>query len=204
MKNMNLWHLFGLLLIGWGVYQCFFALPLPPHLAAGGNFQFLTNCGVFLSLVYAVLNNLGIRLTRLYYLVGSLELEITVAYWYFITFAAGLLNTDDYQVLLLNDCSFHLFPFVYVMGCYPRRQVSFGEQLGLSALGFGGYWAYIEYLHHYVGAIYPYPFMRGALLSSRLTYIVVFFAVGLGFYPLDQVKRRFQIGHSGGGGKKTV
>lgn len=184
----KLWDILGVAACGWGVYQCFVALPLPEHLKNGGNFQFLTNCGVFVLLLYAIYNLIGLpQLKRFHTLVAALEFEITVAYWYFKFFSPGLINTDSYTIKLIDDLLFHLFPYIYILG---KRvpPVSFRQFATIAAVGFLGYWAYIEYLVAFCDAIYPYPFLRGQPLLVRAWNIAVFYVVGLIQYVVEKLK----------------
>lgn len=185
---VKVWDILGVAACGWGVYQCFFALPLPEHLKNGGNFQFLTNCGVFVLLLYAVYNLLGLpQLRKFHALVAALEFEITVAYWYFIFFSPGLINTDSYTIRLIDDLLFHLFPYIYILG---KRvpSVSFKQFAAIAAAGFFGYWAYVEYLVAYCDAIYPYPFLRGQPLVDRAKHFAIFYVVGLIQWVVETLK----------------
>lgn len=186
--NSKLWDLFGVAVCGWGVYQCFFALPLPEHLSKGTNFQFLTSTGVFCLFVYAGLNLNGINLTWLHYLVGSLEFQITVAYWYYRWFNPQLINSDYYKPSLLDDLLYHGLPYLYIIG---KRvpMISFKNNAVISGAGLLVYIVYVEYLVHVRGAIYPYPVLRNASQLGLFTHYLTYYIVGLGNQAVEYLLR---------------
>lgn len=174
-----IWDLFFLVLLGTGLHESL-ALPLPPHLLKGGNWQFLTHVSLLLTIIYVVLNLFNVNRTLLknfHHLVANLEFLVTVAYWGMIYFRPLLLNGDSFAVSRMLDFKIHLFPYVYML-LDRKGSISFKRSVLFSAVALSLYWGYVEYLYwNHSGdgvTTFTYPFMQNGL---RPAWMFGFFAV---------------------------
>lgn len=168
-------------------------LPLPPHLASGGWWQFLTNVALFFTCI-AVGTRIAIDVVRkklwCYDQLDSmvtvamlacahLELAVTVAYWAMLWVFPYQLNVDSFEVSLLLDLKIHLFPYIFLtIDASWHRYRSRRASIVAAEAVLVGYWAVIEaHMWRCRGdgvTKFPYPFLSSAGLAKRLVLLVLF------------------------------
>lgn len=173
-----------------GLYETA-SLPLPPHLAAGGPWQFLTNVSLLITCAVATLRiavdilwhkragysqfNRLIKLAMLACV--HLEFVVTGAYWFMIMAFPSLLNGDSFDVSWLLDFKIHLFPYVFLLadtlyhGYYDRYSIVVTEAF------LAVYWTAIEvhmWVHRDQEILFPYPFLNDKYPWERLMLLLVF------------------------------
>jgi hypothetical protein len=161
------------------------ALPLPPHLGAGGQLQFLTNAALLAACVILT-TSLWWRskwLATVALVVCNVELVVTAAYWGLMLFFPHWLNQGAFDVLVLLDLEIHLMPYVALTMQVQRHAMPLWTKSTLyTAAALAAYWTYIEYLVQSKGIRYPYPFLNGAPPITRLAWMAAFITVASGNY----------------------
>ena len=98
-------------------------LELPPQLANGGHYQFLTNIALLLSTIYSFVNILyhqtsinGIKPLKIHMSAICLSLNVVVSlvYWSLKLFIPHLIAEMDASVPLLVDIKIHMMPLLTV------------------------------------------------------------------------------------------
>lgn len=181
--------IFFLVLLTSGLQESI-ALPLPPHLIKGGNWQFLTHISLLLTIIYVGLNLFSINrklLKNFHHLCANLEFLVTVAYWGMKFFYPQMLNGDSFAVSLGLDLKIHLFPYIYML-LDGKDHISFKRSAMFSAVAISLYWGYVEYLYWCNSgdgvSRFSYPFMGNGL---RPQWMFGFFAVSTVNWIVEQV-----------------
>lgn len=166
----------GFLLMLSGLHETM-SLPLPDKLAKGGNYQFLTNISLFVTIVFFVMKWIyGIKRLGLFYrTIFDIEFLVTTTYWTLILFFPDLLNSDSFAVSLSLDLKIHFLPYALLLllardspKCDLKRNIVF-------TVGFiGVYWAGLEVFVQTTGSIYPYPFLNNSTVQKRLGWMIIF------------------------------
>lgn len=164
------------------------ALPLPPHLEKGGNWQFLTNLASLMTCLYLTLELfLDFRQvlkapgksyfhfrelsTRFGVAVGNIEFLVSITYWSLIFFFPYLLNSDSFDVCWRLDFEIHLFPLVYINFrryiveiSRERPSIEIIKNFKCTFALLSLYWTFIEVMtliNSKDGVTkFPYPFMN--------------------------------------------
>lgn len=173
---LTLFRLANLFLLGNGLYKSL-TTKLPPHLIKSGQFQFITNCSLLLTVVNIVWTLLGHNLIWLYNLTSNLEFNVIVSYWTMALLFPLMVAEDDVDRSLFMDLQVHALPFIYLSIDYQQK-MSF---IASTILTFGFvfvYWSYIEWEcgKHITDGVsgYPYPFLKGKSQWQRFLCISVF------------------------------
>lgn len=180
--------LLGLVLCGLG-YRDSVALPLLPHLEVGGNWQFLTNCGVFATTIFIIADYLTSNFW-LYHLISNIECCITFSYWTTRFLYPHTLNTDSFDVDLWLDLRIHLFPYLYLLFMKNKSTITLKQSLLVSSIGLGTYWIYISFLMYNNPGYVPYPFLANKTSLQRLPLLFKWIASSQFNYILQRLKWR--------------
>lgn len=164
------------------------AIQLPPFLAKGGHYQFLTNIALSISYGYFIVNAIY-HLLRVAWLEKpkqylsalclSLNTVVTTVYWGLkLTLTHLILTEGEARIPLYLDVLIHIFPLAFVATDYllfmDRWPISYMEAYSIIASCACMYWFWLGYVLEGQEA-YPYPF-----LNVETTHrIVIFFLVSL-------------------------
>lgn len=168
-------RLANLFLLGNGLYKSL-TTKLPPHLIKSGQFQFITNCSLLLTVVNLLWALLGHNSIWLYNLTSNLEFDVIVLLdnGTFVSANGGWGWCWPQPVYGLKV---HALPFIYLSIDYQLK-MSF---IASTILTFGFvfvYWLYIEWEcgKHITDGVsgYPYPFLKGKSQWQRFLCISVF------------------------------
>ena len=163
-------------------------LELPPQLANGGHYQFLTNIALLLSTIYSFVNILyhqtsinGIKPLKIHMSAICLSLNVVVSlvYWSLKLFIPHLIMAEkDGGIPLLLDIQIHMIPLLTVAidyFCFMERwNVPFLRAYAIVASLTTLYWFWLEYLIT-DGASYPYPFLNVEKNLRIIIFIIVSF-----------------------------
>lgn len=191
----------------WALHYLVTTVVLPPHLAGGGQWQFLTN----LSLVFTLLVNLigfvshATKSAALFNLKNTLhpialvlECVVTSVYWPLKIFFLHLLVKDPTKsgIPLFVDMCLHLVPVVSLLVDYfffmPKWTISnrtaFTACLVLTSL----YWLWLKQMVDFEnGGEYPYAFLNA---GNEIVTGAIFQVVGLiGYASFLFIKRLYDI-----------
>lgn len=165
------------------------SLPLPEKLKVGGDWQFLTNWGVLITSIFAILNIILPNYnTQFYHLISSIECNITISYWSTILLSPSSLNTDSYNVPLLLDLKIHLFPYLYLFFLVDKPAISFINSVLLSTAFTLVYWAYINYLMYNNPGYAPYPVLKDKTHLQKSVKLVQWILLSQVNYILQLIK----------------
>lgn len=184
-------------------------LPLPPHLATGGCWQFLTNVALFFTCI-AVGSRIAIDVAnkKLWYYdqldsmvtvamlaCAHLEFVVTVAYWVMLWVFPYLLNVDSFEVSLLLDLKIHLFPYIFLtIDASWNRYRSRRHSILVAEAVLVVYWAVIEAHMWWCRGDgvtkFPYPFLSNASMGKRLVLLVLFGSLAAADYFAKKTFRR--------------
>lgn len=165
------------------------SLPLPPHLQLGGNYQFLTNLALLLTLIYLVvativdLDRRNRRLMYYYHMtMFNINFLVTSTYWILYFQFPHFLNVGAFEVSKLVDLEIHLFPYLFLLLDHFRvRKYARGTPWTLvsTIAVLSVYWLRIEWVVASSSgmASFPYPFLRDITFVSRLQWLVLFMVV---------------------------
>lgn len=172
------------------------SLPLPAHLEAGGQFQFLTNTLLLATAVYAafaaitslfeLLDPEKARLGLLRSAIFNVQAVVAGGYWGLTIFAPNALNKGQFEVLWLLDFELHVIPYCYLLLETYRSHVAVLKwaKSALTVVFMGLYWTAVE-LNTIAAAgedgitKYPYPFLNGASLYERAQWETAFVVVAV-------------------------
>ncbi|ODQ77487.1 hypothetical protein BABINDRAFT_163497 [Babjeviella inositovora NRRL Y-12698] len=189
-------------LIGaYGFYLLSF-VELPPALKSGGQFQFLTNLSLVVSMVYFFLGAVA-HITKqqgLFYAknqvhVVALTLESIVAgvYWPLRFFAVDMIAVEGMIPPVPLDLAIHLMPITsLVLDCWlfmPSWTVSDRVVLRECAVISVGYWYWLE--HSLKLATFPYPFLNVPALPRFAIYVVITLFAYANYLLQKQLCNRF-------------
>lgn len=189
---MAIVELIGLLLCGLGFWDSA-TLELPPKLKVGGIWQFLTNCGVFTTTIFIIVDFLFKKnTTNFYHLVANIECCITFSYWSTFFLYPDSLNGDSFEYDLWLDLRTHLIPYIYLLCFVDKPRSSFKTSLLLSIFGLGTYWIYISVLmyKHCDLAYVPYPMLASKIWWQRLFYLLKLITLSQINYILQGLKHK--------------
>lgn len=168
--------LLSLIIGGYGFDRTILKIPLPPHLADAGPWQFLTNLGLVFSLIVFSIGFLS-HVTKweklfkvknqLHPLCLVLEIIITIVYWPLRLFFIELLILDKsaYPIPIYADLSVHLMPCISLLIDYfvfmPRWTMKARTAMLICLTFTILYWFLLEYLIDLEsGGTYPYAFLN--------------------------------------------
>lgn len=165
------------------------ALELPPFLANGGHYQFLTNIALSISYVYFIVNAtyhvfhaqwLETPKQYLSALCLSLNAVVSCVYWGLkLTLTHLIISDGEARIPLYLDVLIHIFPLVFVAVDYllfmDRWIISYREAYSIIASCATLYWFWLAYVMGEDQESYPYPFLN-VETSHR---VVIFFIVSL-------------------------
>lgn len=157
------------------------SLPLPPSMAKGGQFQYLTNVSILITTVYYFLQTIFSNHPFMYFhrLCHNVQFTVTIAYWTLYWGFPHLLNSE-FDVDKMLDLQTHFFPYVFLsISKYIWKsqsiQLDYRKSIvyWIIILYMSGYWGYIEMI--YIGEnIFPYPFLSGQNALQRLKWLAMF------------------------------
>lgn len=180
---------------------------LPPYLASGGHWQFLTNISLVISLLvfflgivaHATKNRKAFVLkNNIHQVATSLEFVVTMIYWPLRLFLLHLLIKEPSKKLISwpVDLAVHLVPLVSLLLDYLvfmpkwtiKREVAFLLSTSLSLI----YYAYLNVLIDFEnGGSYPYAFLE---VESEFLRLVIVLIVGLvGFFSTIIVDHIYEL-----------
>ena len=174
---LTIFRLLNLLLLGNGLYKSI-TTKLPPHLVKSGQFQFITNCSLLITVVYLSLLLLRYQSICIYNLASNLEFNVIVSYWTMALLFPQMVAEDDVDRDLFMDLQVHAFPYLYLIIDSSQQNISLAASTVITASFIVGYWLYIETeCGKHVGdgvSGYPYPFMKGKSQRERFFYVSIF------------------------------
>lgn len=176
------------------------SLPLPAHLSAGGNYQFLTNLALLLTVAYLVVAIATALLCSFgrgqscghgpwrrigYYLhmtMFNINFLVCSTYWVLYFGFPHFLNAGAFEVSTLLDVEIHLVPYLVLLADHwynHRAQRRTNWTLVTTIAVLCAYWLRIELV---VAAnegttAFPYPFLRGLSFAERLQWLGLFIVV---------------------------
>lgn len=188
MTFLQKFNVFALFLSAKGLYDTC-TLELPEHLVKGGQFQFLTNLSILITMFY-YLTEVVVMVVRapkprildyFHNLCYNVEFTVTVTYWCLVYYWPHLLN-GDFDVNWLVDLEIHLFPFILLS---VSRSGYFKVQKSIIYISvflyLVSYWAAIERV--YAGEpVFPYPFLSQENFYGRLKWLMGF--IGTTFFHI--------------------
>ena len=201
--------LIDILSLGIGIYGLLGVVKneLPPYLASGGHWQFLTNISLVISLLvfflgiaaHATKNEKAFTLkNKVHQVATSLEFVVTLVYWPLRLFLLHLLIKDPSKkiISLPVDLAVHLIPLTSLLVDYLvfmpkwtiKREIAFLISMCLSVL----YYVYLNILIDFEnGGSYPYAFLE---VESEVLRFVIVLAVGsIGFLSTVIVDNLYEL-----------
>jgi hypothetical protein len=182
----------SLLIGGYGIYGNILTCVLPPHLAGGGHWQFLTNLSLIYSMVvfglgfiaHLTKNQRLFAVKNTIHPIGiALESIVALIYWPLrIWFIHLLANDPSLMTIPLSiDLSIHLMPLVSLLIDYlvfmPKWTIRTSTALMICTAFTICYWVLLKYLIDVEnGGVYPYAFLN---VDTELQRGIVFCMVGL-------------------------
>lgn len=164
---------------------------LPPHLEAGGHWQFLTTLSLLFTLVVFFVGVMAhiTKSSALFHLKNcmhpialALECVVTMVYWPLKLFFLHLLVKDPARkmVPLVVDMCLHLLPVVSLLVDYiffmPKWTITNWTALGACLVLTTLYWFWLKQLVDFEnGGEYPYMFLN---VDNEVTRIAIFQMVG--------------------------
>lgn len=197
----------SLILGGNALHYLFTKVKLPAHLAAAGQFQFLTNLSLLISLIIFALGAVA-HLTRsvpLYNFKNTihpigmvLEAVVTTVYWPLRLFFLGHLIKDPKRELvpIPIDLCLHLLPAASLLIDYlvfmPRWTLPAGGALSAVVALTSIYWAWLKFLIDFEnGGEYPYEFLNGDDETKRAIIFTIVALTGFVFFLI--IKKAYDV-----------
>lgn len=176
----------------WALCYLLLYIDLPPHLAGGGHWQFLTNLSLVFTLVVFLLGVVA-HITKsaalfnlknaLHPIALALESVVTLVYWPLKLFFLHLLVKDPTRKMipLAVDMCLHLLPVVSLLVDYiyfmPKWTITNWTALAACLVLTTLYWFLLKTLVDFEnGGEYPYTFLN---VDDEITRIAIFQVVGL-------------------------
>ncbi|SGZ54628.1 CIC11C00000002158 [Sungouiella intermedia] len=176
----------------WALNYLVSRVDLPPHLAGGGHWQFLTNLSLLFTLVVLFIGVIA-HITKsaslfnlknnLHPIALVLECVVTTVYWPLKLFFLHLLVKDPTRKMipLVVDLCLHLVPVVSLLVDYiffmPKWTITNWTALATCLVLTTLYWVLLKQLVDFEnGGEYPYMFLN---VDNEATRMLIFQVVGL-------------------------
>lgn len=184
-----LFHLFSLAICSSGLWDCI-NQHLPPHLIRGGQFQFLTNVSLMLTITYIILTLFHINCSTFYNAIVNLEFTVTITYWSLFLIFPHFLNTKTLPPTFQLDFKIHLWPYLYLLVLKEKSSL---KGITLSGLIFFIYSLYVELVvaTDSTGVSkFAYPFLNKHTFPGRMGWMIAMWGISsINYLILRYVKR---------------
>lgn len=169
-------HIFSLAICSSGLWDCFHQ-QLPSHLLRGGQFQFLTNVSLMLTIAYIILSLSRIKSCTFYNAVTNLEFAVTVTYWTLFLIFPHLLNTKTLPPTFQLDFKIHLWPYLYLLVLKERSNIKGVTLAGVILLIYSLYVELIVATDSTHASKFAYPFLNKYSFSGRVLWMLAIWAI---------------------------